>query len=233
MASTYVDKSALNTIVACNLSSSARAIAESVTHNNRMVNLVRRDISSEVNRIAKECEKNMLYGDAGIIYEKTGDADNAIRAYDTGRLYFQAGNVSINSGKKEMAEGFAKKLELEKPDDALILYKKLGNVDGIGRCAKALETKQPFTSALGYISIGDKADANRCADILEAAAKQDPANEKKIMIDVAYIRMHSGDHEGAAAAYDQSESPQMADFLRGGRKTECFFGVKIRSDNSY
>ncbi len=228
MALAYIDKSALDAIVN-DLSSPAKAIAETVIHNHGMTNWMHRDRSPEIRTIAMQCEQHGLFEDAGKIYEKQGNLPDAIKAYDTGKMYHRAGLLSITEGQSAQAEEFARKLETEKPEEALDLYKKLCDSDGIKRMAPVVELKDPYEAARGYLSIGFKPEATRCADTLESMEKKDPTN-MELKKKVAYIRMHVGDHESAAEIYRKVGIDNLADSLmRTSTQTTAYSpGVVIR-----
>ncbi len=233
VATVYVDKSALGALVN-ELSSPAKAIAESIIHNHGMANWLHRDLNPEVRAIAVQCEKNMLFEDAGKIYERLRDPENAIIAYSRGNLYLRAANLSITIGKTEAAKAFAKKLEQENTSEALDVYKTLGDVAGIRRTTEAIETKQPYAAGLGYIAIGDKEGASRCADALEVMVQQLPDKKEDLKSKVAYLRTHAGEHEAAAAIYREKGVEDMANsLLRQSTQTTPYSpGIKIRGEDT-
>jgi tetratricopeptide (TPR) repeat protein len=189
-----VDRTAFNAFKAHDLTPGGVAIAETITQSTGLTKLVRRDISDEtIRRIAKQCDKDGLYKDEGVLFKKIKDLPGAITAYAKGGMYFNAYLACTELGGAKAATEYMKKLVAENPYAARGVYKSEGamfeKMKDLPHAVMAYEKGGLYSDAFAaYLESGQVEAATDYIKKLEAQNPRAALNIYKVDRDTDNIR---------------------------------------------
>jgi tetratricopeptide (TPR) repeat protein len=243
-----VDRTAFNAFKAHNLTPGGVAIAETITQSTGLSKLVRRDINDEtIRRIAKQCDKDGLYKDEGVLFEKIKDLSSAITAYEKGGLYFNAYTACTELGGAKVAAEYMRKLETENPYAARGVYKSEGvmfeKMKDLPHAVMAYEKGGLYSNAFAaYFDSGHIEAATEYMNKLEAENPRAALNIYKVNRDTDNIRRVSNAIElkyplSAAMGYisinEKKNALRCADILEAIAQQNPTKKEKIMTDVAY